>query len=336
MCAEFLLPASLRFSLSGEPSINDIISGMFSLNEVQATGGGIKLKTHQPEFSKIDNCVPPWLIKTIKDESHLNSEVMVYDKTGVAFVLWQRNNLSCCWLDRNDNCLNFLTTNKSDSQSFCSVQTALSPVLRDLYIDRKALLLHAASICCFEETGILLLADGGGGKTTTSLSLMTNGAKLLGDDLAVVQDNGSDFILEGIPEKMNLTKETLSFFPDLSQLHDDFDELYLGYGRDKVPILPQDIIEKSCVRKKSVLRNIFYIHISDKGPSLELLPKSQALGILIRSHTFSPDQKLLPECFALLGDVTSRLNMHVLHTGPDPKSLGGWLIEQLKLTDRSV
>ncbi len=171
----------------------------------------------------------------------------------------------------------------------------------------------------------MFVADGGGGKTTTALAVMLAGAKLLSDDLAVVQSDGDRPSVEGIPERMNLTKETLAFFPSLSALYERFDELAQGC-RNKTPIAPDEILNEGCMQDKSSLDVVYRVTVAADGPRVVRMSPTTALGLFVRAHTFAPAERMKPEAFARLTCLTDKVKVYALTTGPDPNVLAPWLI----------
>jgi hypothetical protein len=322
------LPASVRIDLRGRSShVFDVIAGMFGLSQTTDSTEGIPLEIIVPESGDKLERLPFWLYQHISGLFLEHDLRMFYaDEGQIAASLCQQGNTSCAWFDRKQGRMGFFTYNNSSGPSFFSVQTVLAPVLREVFLARRAVLLHAASLLCPNDTGVMLLGDGGGGKTTTALALMLKGAKLLSDDLSVVQINGHKTIIEGIPEKMNLTYETLSFFEELSDIRDHFDELHTGDGRDKTAVLPHDLIHSNCTTKKCQLHAIYHVLVTDQGPAVKIIPSAKALGLLLRAHTFASDQRVSCESFSQLCSLADSVKVYGLDTGPNPNVLAKWFI----------
>lgn len=77
--------------------------------------------------------------------------------------------------------------------------------------------LHAAG---FRVNGKALLFPGpsGSGKSTLSIALLRVGMEFLGDDMLFLTRSGSDLRVWGFSDEIDVTEETVGFFPELAHL----------------------------------------------------------------------------------------------------------------------
>ena len=187
-------------------------------------------------------------------------------------------------------------------------------------------MLHSAALRCPCGTGIALMGDGGGGKTTAALSVLRRGAKLLGDDLIVAGEEKGAVVAQGIPEPLNLTEQTIAFFEELRPQ----EGRSIGRARlnGKVAMMPPEIYGADCIAESCPLEVLYWLRIAPGSPRVEPIPRSEALGHLIRAHSFARRQAIQPAAFDMLCVILARIRMYSLYTGHDPAGLGAWLIER--------
>jgi hypothetical protein len=75
--------------------------------------------------------------------------------------------------------------------------------------------LHAAGLCR-DGRGLVLAGTSGAGKSTLTLALARAGFGFLGDDTLFLARRPEGLCLLAFPDEVDLTDETLSFFPDLA------------------------------------------------------------------------------------------------------------------------
>ncbi|MEZ4599675.1 MAG: hypothetical protein R2940_07785 [Syntrophotaleaceae bacterium] len=266
--------------------------------------------------------LPGWLQQTIAGLSPSAQAVMLHGPDGDrATVALQPQGLSCAWLSPLADEVRFVARKSCNQKVGLSVAGSLVSVLREILCRQGIPLLHAAALRCPDGTGILLQAEGGGGKSTTALSLVRQGARLLGDDLvALVGEVRGKLQISGFPEPMNLTEQTLNFFPELAALEITIPDPVL-----KARVNPADIYAEAFWPGPTALDVSFFVRIHPQGPAVEPLPPATALGRFFQSHTFSRGQTLAPAAAQRLMDLADRVPAYVLHTGSDPGALGAWL-----------
>jgi len=172
-------------------------------------------------------------------------------------------------------------------------QSVLIPVIGELLLKKGKLLMHAGCVGTPEGDGILLLADSGGGKTTTSFSMAREGFSLISDDLVVASPSDKGIVYEPIREKMNVSKKTIEFFPELSFL-----KKLLKQSRDsKIPVDPREIFGSNNIIDSVHASAIIIVKVGKSGPKLVPVAGSTMLNPLLKSNTFArsesiPEKKL--------------------------------------------
>ncbi|MCK5849555.1 MAG: hypothetical protein KAH23_01475 [Kiritimatiellae bacterium] len=213
------------------------------------------------------------------------------------------------------------------SNAAASIQSVLPPLLCDVFLQQEKLLIHSAALQCPNGTGALIVADGGGGKTTTAISMVRKGAKLLGDDLNMLEFCGDRVMAFGFPEMINLTDATIGFFEELQGVRSYVAE---GSGTHKKVISPLDVYGADCMIDSCEIGAIYFVRVSGDGPSVERLPFSDALRRLMHAHSFANGQIPNEFAFSGLSDILASTPAYVVNTGVSPDFLGEWLVENCR------
>lgn len=121
---------------------------------------------------------------------------------------------------------------------------------------------HAACVA-LEGRAVLLAGPSGAGKSTLSLACARAGWSFLGDDVVLVSAGGkSDLVVRAFPDEIDLTEESLRFFPDLGS------PALGGKTWEKRHIPPDDI---AWLRIASQARPAALV-FPERGPVARLLP----------------------------------------------------------------
>ncbi|HMS84999.1 MAG TPA: hypothetical protein PKD12_15240 [Nitrospira sp.] len=161
--------------------------------------------------------------------------------------------------------------------------------------------------------GVLIPGNSGRGKTTSFLSLLRSGYRYLSDDHPLLRDAGTHIDLLPFPIKINVTEQTVGFFPELRTasaevLQPRFPKRAF-YAEDLYPTSTGD-----CCRPALVL----FPHVIDAPHShLELLPKSRALEILLPQALLVYDSEVAKREFQVLAKLIKQVDCYRLHFGRD-------------------
>ncbi|MDY6793192.1 MAG: nucleotidyltransferase family protein [Thermodesulfobacteriota bacterium] len=203
-------------------------------------------------------------------------------------------------------------------------QSVLIPVIGELLLKKGKLLMHAGCVGTPERDGILLLADSGGGKTTTAFSMAREGFSLISDDLVVASPTGNGIIFESIREKMNVSKKTIEFFPELSFL-----KKLLKQSREaKIPVDPREIFRPSRVIDFVRASAIIIVKIGKNGPKLVPVTGSAMLNPLLKSNTFARSESIAEKRIECVWRLLDQTIPYELVTGFDPDYLGRWMADK--------
>ena len=130
--------------------------------------------------------------------------------------------------------------------------------------------------------------------------------------------------LWGIAEPLNLTPETLRFFPELRHLPEG---LVLPNGKR---VLAADAIYPDAYRHEpGHLAALCLIRIGGDAPDLRPMPLAEMFGHLVHAHTFAQGQRQHPAAAAACAAALEAAPCFMLQTGPDPLALGPWLVDAL-------
>ena len=204
-----------------------------------------------------------------------------------------------------------------------SIHSVLPPVLRELFLRRERLLVHSAVLRCPCGTGILVAAPGGGGKTTTALSVLRKGAKLLGDDLNILDVEADGVRAYGFAEMLNVSEETMGFFPELRNAPSHVPE---DSGSHKTVIAPQEVYGVDCLVDTCSVDVVYFVAVRGADPEAVRLKPGEAFGRLMHAQTFANGQVPNDFSFERLSDIIEHVNVYELVTGNAPAKLGEWLL----------
>ncbi len=158
--------------------------------------------------------------------------------------------------------------------------------------------------------GFLIPGKSGQGKTTCCLSLLRSGYRFLADDHPFIRTTNSGPELLSFPEKIDVTDETLAFFPELYQASEG---LYQGLSKryfyaDR--FYPGETID-SCKPAFIILPQV-----ADCSQSyLEPLAKQQALEELLPQSLLVFDRKIAQQQFQILAELVEQADCYRLYGG---------------------
>ena len=336
----------LTLSIEGPTSAaQSILAALFQLCPRQAGRGEMTLTSRLVSEDRLADAVPDWVAAGIPSIQKILDPVLIVGPAGqFAAVARTENSVCCASVDETGSAMEFVATTRTvvdagrpsvpgrprelKSAQYTgpvalSVQTVLIPILREVFLRRNRVLVHSAAAACPDGTGILFIADGGGGKTTTALTVLRKGARMLGDDLIVLEADRGRVRASGIPEPMNLTENTIRFFDELRAATDSIP------GRPdfhKRTVAPQQIYGPDCMIEQCDLHVVYFVRVTPDGPSVRPLGATDTLNRLFQAHRFAHGQKITERSFEQLSGVVAGVRAYELSTGPDPVALGEWLI----------
>lgn len=275
--------------------------------------------------------LPCWIDKQIAGRNTFDHVHAFYGPDGeAAALLSNRDGFVCGLLNKEANRIDITLGKTGGEQSMMISPSAIfTPLIQEVLQRRRHLIFHSAGLRLQDGTGIMVLADSGGGKTTTALSLLRKGASMLADDLIILTNENSLPVIHGIPEPLNLTAATRSFFPELQAACC----LPARDGvTDKVVFDPRTVYGRHCFGAKTPLHVICFAEVSSGKPSLSQISPQAALGKLIKGCTFAFNQRLTRTSGTILFDLASKIPCFSLRTGENPDFLGNWLQEQRPAT----
>jgi hypothetical protein len=199
--------------------------------------------------------------------------------------------------------------------------------LIELLRRRELYTIHATAL---EKNGLGILIPGnsGRGKTTSFISLLRSGYRYLSDDHPLFRDAGDHAELLPFPIKINVTEDTIAFFPELRDAPD-----HLLHPRfPKRAFYAEEVYPTSigaCCRPALVL----FPQVVDAPRShLEPLPKSRAMELLLPQALLVYDAEVARREFQVLAKVVQQVDCYRLHFGrdiPDLPKLITPLLEQM-------
>lgn len=168
---------------------------------------------------------------------------------------------------------------------------AFSEILRS----RGAFLMHAATVAV-ESKGVVIPAYSGSGKTTLALALCRGGFNFLSDDRSILRLDDGNIEVLAFPEGVDVTEQTISFFPELNNLTPD--SFTAGLRKKKFWI--EDLYPGRVVNRCIPRLLLFPTVINSNKSFLEPLSKIEAIG------------EMLPHSLVVIGKDTAEKHFQVL------------------------
>ncbi len=196
--------------------------------------------------------------------------------------------------------------------------SGLSEVIRP----RNLMLIHAAALAK-DGKAILIPGFTGGGKTTLSVALLRGGFKILSDDRPFLRKATDGFNLLAFPEDVDVTEQTISFFPELA--NGPCDLFKMGLRKKKFwveKVYPNSIID-AAKPKVLLLPNIVDHPVSRLKP----MPKIEAVSKLLPHGLLVFDREIAEHHFHLLCQLVEEMDCYQIDFGKD-------LLEVYKLIEK--
>lgn len=186
----------------------------------------------------------------------------------------------------------------------------LAPFSR-LLAGRGLYMIHAAAL---ERKGCGVLIPGvrGSGKSTSCVALLRAGYRCLSDDKPFLRENGNGIELLAFPEKIDVTDQTISFFPELCATTAT---LTPGYRKRQ---FRSEAIYPGSTTNAARPRLILFPTISGESASwVERLPKAKALEAILPHSLLVFDRVISTDHFQLLGHLVAETDCYRLAFGRD-------------------
>lgn len=175
--------------------------------------------------------------------------------------------------------------------------------------------LYTVHATALEKHGraVLIPGNSGRGKTTSFISLLRSGYRYLSDDHPLIRDAGTHVDILPFPIKINVTEETIAFFPELRNAPDHI----LRPGFPKRAFYAEELYPTS-IGQHCRPALVLFPHVVDASHShLERLPKSRALEMLLPQALLVYDADVARREFHVLTKIVQQVDCYRLHFGRD-------------------
>jgi len=318
----YLLPG-LRLAVKGHPpKLHQAIDGYFNLCPTSADPPELQLDCQGVAATEFRGRLPEWLRQVSLVSQTASSTVLITGPTGERAVFAEYDGFTACaWWHPAHEQIRAVCDFREGEPAGSILPSVLVPLIREFLEKKERLLLHAAAVLGPGDVGMMFVAASGGGKTTTALSLVRRGAKLISDDLLVIEAAGTDSTVYGIPKPLNIRRGTL----------DAFEELSAGTCARRSPggdiaIRPQTVYGENCLAASAPIAFVFFLKLSGAEPAVRPLTAAEAMERIIQSHLFTETQKVGPRSIVTLCEFIGRAQVYELQTGPAAKQVGDWLL----------
>lgn len=252
--------------------------------------------------------------------SHATWRCDIYSAQGVLFA------------DFHEEGLVVIDGRSLSAQGYLVRPEDMSPDIRNSFVHfAMTELLKRCGIFTFHATaleykgkGVLIPGFSGRGKTTSFLSLLRAGYRYLSDDHPFFRETDSGVELLPYPLRINVTDQTVSFFPELrnappSLLHSGTPKRYF-YAED----LYSNPLGQSC--KPAVI--LFPTVVDSPHSCLEPLSKKLAMEMILPHSLLVYEPEVAREEFKALVRLIQETDCYRLHFGRDVLDLP-WLVTPL-------
>ncbi len=205
-------------------------------------------------------------------------------------------------------------------------QAVVVPVIKQLLLRQGKLLVHSGCVAAPDGRAVLFVGHSGSGKTTSCLSLTRAGFQFVSDDLNVLSFENGIPCVEGIREKMNLSRRTIGFFPELAHLAEVMDRSQ--EYRWKLPVSPDELWGDERVRSKAAVAAVIVTHIGKDGPRLAHCRVADLLNLILQNQRFETGLPISGALMQVLWNILERSRTLHLFTGPDPVAMGEFMAGQ--------
>jgi len=160
--------------------------------------------------------------------------------------------------------------------------------------------------------GILIPGHSGQGKTTTCIALLRAGYRCLADDHPLLRREQDGLRLLAFPEKMDVTEQTVAFFPEL---RDNLDALEPGLFKrsfNTERLFPHAPVESAA---PGII--LFPRVVPWRKSHMERLSKSRAMEQLLPHGFRVLNREVARRHFDVLVDLVHRSECYTLYSGED-------------------
>lgn len=177
---------------------------------------------------------------------------------------------------------------------------------------RELFLIHGAALARDGE-GILIPGFTGGGKTTLSLSLARKGFQFLSDDRPFLRERKGGFDLLAFPEDIDVTDQTISFYPEI----DGLPSHYFKTGSRKKRFRIEEVYPGSILRACHPKILLFPKIVTEEKSRLEPIHRIEAIERLLPHTLLVFEQGIARKQFHLLCRMIEEMDCYLLHFGKD-------------------
>ncbi|MBS0168740.1 MAG: hypothetical protein JSR62_00180 [Nitrospira sp.] len=197
-------------------------------------------------------------------------------------------------------------------------------------LKRRGMFTFHATALEYQGNGVLIPGFSGRGKTTSFLSLLRSGYRYLSDDHPFFRVTNSGVELLSYPLKINVTDQTISFFPELQQAPSSV----LRAGSPKRSFYAEDLYPQSIGQSCAPTLILFPAVMDAPYSCLEPLSKKVALEMILPHSLLVYEPEVAREEFKALTRLIQQTDCYRLHFGRDVVDLP-WLVTPL-LNKRSA
>ncbi len=253
-------------------------------------------------------------------DSDTDDELGIAQNIGIPFKYYFWKNL--CMADFDSHGVLVLDIDRAIARGLFPNPDSIHPLVFSSYIfifafsemlrSKGSFLMHAATVAA-EGKGVVIPAYTGSGKTTLAIALCKGGFSFLSDDRSILRlDEGGIQVL-AFPEGVDVTEQTISFFPELKTLTPD--AFTAGLRKKKFWI--EDLFPCKVVNQCIPQLLLFPTVTKAKKSFLEPLTKIQAIGEILPHSLVVMDKETAEQHFKALCQLVESADCYRIHFGSD-------------------
>ena len=216
-------------------------------------------------------------------------------------------------LRTSEHAITIWVSDADDTDAWTIGHMLIQPLLCEALRAFGLVSLHAAALADGDRVAIFP-AVSGSGKTTLALALLRGGFKLLSDDSPFVRREGNTIVARAFAEALNVTGETVAFFPELRAVW----QQHIVSGEEGKAAIASEKIYGDCLGVMGEVEAVIFPEacMADRTV-VETMAKAEALVRLLPLTMTSASPAYTLQQFRLLSDLVRTTPCYRMRTGQD-------------------
>lgn len=309
------------------PAVSAIMAMAFSLSSVERADAYIPMRCLYQDAQGFLEAMPAYIRDRYSARAESDAPLAFFGPSGEFTVLVKNFGTATYGVAAaDDTAIDLYVQRLPKDDSIIHFQAVVVPIIKHLLLKQGKLLVHSGCVATPDGRAVLFVGHSGSGKTTSCMALCRSGFRFISDDLNVLSFSNGQAFVEGIREKMNLSRKTIGFFPELAPYADIMSRSQ--EYRWKLPVDPVELWGKEGICSKARIAAVVLLHIGKDGPRLSPCPVADILNLTLQNQRFETGLPISRDLMQVLWSILERTMTLNLHSGPDPASMGDFMADQ--------